>query len=316
VGLEYHLNRQIVFNSESEYKSLYSWSLQELDEEKRPIGRPQIPWEWSVHFASVDLSVQQSWKVEAGYDLKNKKALPPALGSDHQIVAKLVSGRITDGVFEHGPSYSMFGTDRTLKEISLVILSDDDIEDEKRIMAWGSPSYEGGIDFHPETTPDVMMFYFSLPATDFGVLRDAVKATEISALMLRLSNVSGFYSDWSPDIITGEIKVLTDPKDQNIELPVEFSSLKLNYSNIEKASLSAISAHKTDYVLESIHRLREREQAWLNDDPDTNEDDLSLALPKPDEQTMALIAINAKLGTVNIALWVIAILIIAMILLN
>jgi hypothetical protein len=48
--MDYHIDRKVVLSEESEFKNLYKWSLQELDENGKQIGRNLVPWSWSLNF--------------------------------------------------------------------------------------------------------------------------------------------------------------------------------------------------------------------------------------------------------------------------
>jgi hypothetical protein len=74
------------------------------------------------------------------------------------------------------------------------------------------------IDFLDETTPDVICFYLTLQRDKFERLARAVTDRSIDQALLRVNGVHGFYSDWSPEISTDYIKVLTDDAESH---PVE-----------------------------------------------------------------------------------------------
>src|SRR6185312_16026297 len=77
MALDYQLDRKVRFVDESEYKSLYKWSLQEFDETGKKIGQPQVPWSWSLPFTATEVSLSESLKLE--HNAPPPKSLEPIL---------------------------------------------------------------------------------------------------------------------------------------------------------------------------------------------------------------------------------------------
>lgn len=61
--------------------------------------------------------------------------------------------------------------------------------------------------------------YVHLSAEKFDQLMKFVKFPRPTGAEIRLTGVSGFYSEWSPSIRTDDIKILANAKDQGLENP-------------------------------------------------------------------------------------------------
>jgi hypothetical protein len=48
--MEYHLDYGLRIQTEPQYKSLYSWAINEVEADGSTIDRDQIPWAWTLSF--------------------------------------------------------------------------------------------------------------------------------------------------------------------------------------------------------------------------------------------------------------------------
>ncbi len=199
--MEYLLDRSIRFKTEIEYKSLYQWALQEVAADGKVIGRDQIPWGWTLSFSATDMRLVQY--VEANGDGTKAEARETI-----QIV--LVPYRHNG----FPPHFSMFGTDRIIKDITLSVRRASQDNPSQTCSLWGIISYTT---LERETYPDALGFEVSLADQHFEALRHAALGVggEYS-ILLDVSRAAGFYSDWSPDIYTSRVKVLTAYPEQRV----------------------------------------------------------------------------------------------------
>ena len=194
---------------ETEYKSLYEWSLQEFRADGEKVGGPVIPWPWSLFFRATDFRRIHSTGL-ADYPephIEERDFLKCALQS-------------TGGEFERPVTYSMFGTQRDIGLLTLEVhrLADDSA-DERCVVA-GNIEWEHKEKFSSRSTilPDELSFSVYLRAERYERLLATVSDAADIELTLRISRVSGFYSHWSPDIKTSFVKVLSGQKEQEPEL--------------------------------------------------------------------------------------------------
>lgn len=274
----YHLDRKIRLSNDSKHESLYSWSLQEFDESGKQIGSDQIPWPWSLWCTANELSHNKSITNEYNDD-------ETSISETETITAKLYPGNWRNGCLEDGTSYSMFGTDRKIKEFSLQIQAlkeesqeDDDSLDnlleldeaekqkqreerkKERCCVWGCVSYTAEVDFRDETQEDIICIYIYLKPERFNRIVKAVNERQVDGLLLRLDRVSGFYSEWSPAISTSRVKVLTaSSNDHNVIVP--------DNCNINPPRLGHVGSFWISFAqrLDLSKEVKRAEGALLND---------------------------------------------------
>ena len=199
--MEHHLDRRVVLSENSEYKSLYKWSLQELDEEGAKIGRDLIPWAWGLDFTATELAYNDGLTIEPDYSIDDEE-MRIVTRNRRSIRAKLRPGSPQEWYRNRQPYYSMFGTDRTITAFELFIEPLADGEEQDRCWVWGSVSYTMDIDFRDETKDDAVTFHLYVRPETFEHYVRTVRAAEVDAAVLYVKRVAGFYSDWSPAIST------------------------------------------------------------------------------------------------------------------
>lgn len=220
--MDFHLSRKVVLSQESEYASLYKWSLRECDDAGEQQGRDQVPWNWSVVFTATELTLGEDlqFKVEVPLWKERKDDEEEAITSEEReyIRAELRPGYFADP--DGGARYSMFGTDRAIKSFQLSIYKREDETKPERCYAWGSLSYTTEVDLgREETTDDTLQFYLHVSAQRFAHYVEMVRKYPANIIVLRLGRVRGLYSEWSPSIFANRIKVLTNVEDHQLAIP-------------------------------------------------------------------------------------------------
>lgn len=211
--MEHHVDRRIILSPESEYKNLYEWSLQEVDAEGKEIGRDQIPWEWTLYFKATELTLHDTLTIGSSY--------PHASESDSNTVTakQSISAKLHPFGMTWTPSYSMFGTDRTITDFSLSIIPSVVEDEQEQCLAWGVVSYSAEIDFRSEATPDCLGFYLIVSPERFAQYAEMTATSSVQDVSFFVGRVPGFYSNWSPGISPDHIKILTDKSAHKIEIP-------------------------------------------------------------------------------------------------
>ncbi|MBE0533574.1 MAG: hypothetical protein IH626_22350 [Rhodospirillales bacterium] len=211
--MEFHINRRVILNPQSEYGNLYRWSLEEFDADRKKAGRGQIPWHWTVYFTVDELALNDRLELKADYqtDSCDEKT---GVSEEQYLTAKL---RHDD--WRGKTSFSMFGTDRTISSFTLRIGKLKDGEEQEWCAAWGSVSYTSEIDFRNETTEDCIDFFLHVRPETFARYAEKIATSAVDEVTFRVGSVAGFYSDWSPSITTDSIKVLTQGEEHKIEIP-------------------------------------------------------------------------------------------------
>lgn len=229
--MDYQLDRRLRLITESQYKSLYSWAITEVGPDGKVIGRDQIPWVWTLYFTANEtvLSDQLNVKEERPRDEHN---LGQAAYIAHRRVirTKLRPGDArSDADWYRRTTYRMFGTDRIVKEFALDIHPLPDESDKEEARVWGTVAYTDSNDFHPSTQDDYVGFSLMVKPSTFELYARRITEGTADELILGVGFVSGFYSDWSPDVFTTDVKILATGKGQVVEMPVgiEFAPPRL-----------------------------------------------------------------------------------------
>jgi hypothetical protein len=213
--LEYQLDYRLLLKLQTEYPRLYSWAIQELDEEGSPKSREMIPWIWSLYFNATDLKYS--------FQLENKKKYKQDQDNPSANVAfttsEIISGSLKpESERRSNGRYSFFGTKRTVTDFDLRITRCS-ADAQESCHLWGCVSYKSEWDFEDVTQPDCVTINLQLAPDNFDKLKFLTINQDLSFFQIRLNGVSGFYSEWSPSIRTDFIKILANVDDQKLEIP-------------------------------------------------------------------------------------------------
>ena len=285
-GLEYHLEREIRLSEESEYKSLYSWSLQEFDSGGNKIGDKQVPWQWRLYFTASELQYHRSIEIGQSFSIEDEKVVEEKkpVEEAESITAILHPGACCDGKWwQDDPTFSMFGTDRKISHFGLNINKLDDGDTNERCNLWGCVSYDYECDFVNETTDDNVEIYLWLSPQRFNNLAEIIKTQTVDKVQVSLCTVFGFYSEWSPSISTDSIKILANSDDQKIVRPEGCDITPPQLGQVGEFNLSMVKRcklnPKQDFRSINIYKLFGEEEEIVEDnlvddfaetEPDTN----------------------------------------------
>ena len=236
--MDFHLERTLRLNIEPT-KRLYKWSISEIDPEGRRLAPDYVPWGWALYFTATSCVLHDSVDIRAPFRIASSRASQTTATAEgrsgrierHQTIrARMRPGVAKDAnSYSRQTTYSMFGTDRPIEHFELCISALSSTSTEEYCTAWGCPSYTTDIDFRDERMVDTLTF--SMWVTPEAFLRYATKvlAGHVDELILRVSQVDGFYAEWSPSISTRDVKVLTSEKEHGAELAPtdEFEPLRL-----------------------------------------------------------------------------------------
>jgi hypothetical protein len=229
--MDYHVNRRIILRAESEYKSLYTWSLNELDKAGKGMGQAQVPWEWSADFTATEMMLHD--QVVVGRDSDNED-----LSARVFIKAKLWPGFPWNTSSFDTTSYSMFGTDREIAEFNLNIMQLESDSEPERCHAWGSVGWTSEVDFRQMSVEDCVEFNLFVRSTTFSRYIKKIESSSLISASFRLRGVAGFYSEWSPSVSTSKIKVLANATDQRLEMPSGCGVNPPQLGEVKQAELS------------------------------------------------------------------------------
>jgi hypothetical protein len=285
--MEYHLNRTIRLSLESEYKNLYSWSLQEVSGAGEQIGMDQVPWPWSLIFSASELRYNKTLRIEREADPNDILPSSAGVSNTESISAVLHPGAIrANGNFEREATFSMFGTDRVIENFSLIIqqLQKDDSKDV--CSMWGCVSYTSEIDSRTKTEDDILQISVAVSSERFKELRELVNHVKPDVLVVRLGRVAGFYSEWSPSVSTNRIKVLTSESEHKVESP--------DGCDVDPPRLGEVGEFALTAMCRNTLQLKQESDSW--DSGGELDDDEEGKLTEPDQGQGAIIEQLAKSG--------------------
>lgn len=214
--MKYHLDRTIRCAPEQEHPTLYKWSLQEFSDDRGALTAKLIPWWWSLYFTGTELALFRSVEVEHSSNGEPQKHA----NSGERIVVTLAPDERGSG-WARQTSYSMFGTDRLIRNFTLSVTTKGPADAQELCTAHGWPRYSTDADesFPAETTDDALRFELSVPEQDFAALRLAIQRNAGNVgVTFMVSGVHGFYAEWGPGISTKRVKVLADAE-QRVDVP-------------------------------------------------------------------------------------------------
>jgi hypothetical protein len=213
--VDFHLTRGLRLHTNPKHKNLYKWAIVETEAKGQQIGTDQIPWHWTLNFTATSCVLGDSIEIES------KTAPAPREIVQRQVIrVQLRPGSPRDDAdFFRKTTFSMFGTDRSIQSFELQIHPIVDAAEQESCSAWGSVSYTVEADGRNETTDDCIVFYIILKPETFSRYAAKIAHGLVDEIILSVKSVAGFYSEWSPLISTGHVKVLTRGEEHNITLP-------------------------------------------------------------------------------------------------
>jgi len=235
--MDYKLERKIRLNESPKHQSLYGWCINEIDEDGKSQG-DEVTWPWSFSFMSASLRLQRG--IEVKCEERDAKGIKTS--NSRSITADLFSGICIDGEnLKDKVNFKMFGTNRNIEKFDLCIYPVDSMEEED-CSIYASPSYDYEVDFKHGTTDDAVVINLNINKEKFDEFAKAIELKSVDFIGVRVSGISGFYSQWSPSITTGYIKVLTE------------------YHQVEGSDTSQVkilrTGHVSDFII-SMHTINE-----------------------------------------------------------
>ena len=219
--MEYHLDRRLRLLTEPEHKSLYLWAITEVDDAGQVVGRDQIPWVWTLYFTATEIVLGDNLTVKEGGDITGRIQQTEEISERRSIRAKLRSGDVrSDKNWFRQTTYKMFGTDRVISDFHLDVHPLASEDGKESCHAWGMVGYTSDADFRRATEEDYVGFTLMVKPSTFNIYAQRIADGTADEIIFAVGMVSGFYSEWSPDISTRDVKILATGSEQVVELPV------------------------------------------------------------------------------------------------
>jgi len=239
--MDYNIERKIRVNNNPEYSSLYKWCLNEISDDGKN-QHDMIPWAWSLFFTATALKLHRT--ITSKYEFVENKADESInkTTQDYVITGDLFSGRCFDGKnLERYVSYSMFGTNRIIKNFGLSVYPVE-TELKENCFLWACPSYDSEIDFKNETSDDTVDINLFITKEKFNELAQLIDKNAIQSAAVHLSRVDGFYAQWSPSIRARDVKILTeyheienlDKNDKSVPRVEKVGEFSISYQTVNE----------------------------------------------------------------------------------
>jgi len=203
--MDFLLERKVKINTEPEYKNLYSWCLNEFDDNDKVIGYDLIPFAWRFWFTGTSLQVTTKLEIERDFKTDKNKAS----------TTKTIGGKFYSGICFDGKNlideveFSIFGTARTIKEFR-VSISEAKSDKEEVCLFTAFPSYESeGAEFQKEIENDYVGFDVYIHSEKFNELVKLVESGSLNSISFSVKGIDGLYAQWTPTIKTYSAKILT-----------------------------------------------------------------------------------------------------------
>ena len=232
--MDYHLDYGLRLKTEPEHKSLYSWAINEVEADGRPIDRDQIPWAWTLVFSATSCSLTDRVEIEGRF---SESDYAPQIDTGQIVRMTLRPGTWRNGKFLDNVTFSMFGTKRAIRHFTLEVSPLEDFAKEESCNAWGSVAHTYEIDFRNETADDCLWFYLHVKPETFARYVALIDQGAIDTVLFSVGSVEGFYSDWSPSISTNNVKVLLDGEEHKLDLPPDFQGKPPRLGRVHDARL-------------------------------------------------------------------------------
>jgi hypothetical protein len=253
--MDYLLERKIKVSTESEFKSLYKWSLTEVDDNDVKANGDWVPFTWSLWFTAKSVEVHTRLSIEDKRKNEEDTDKTKSTSSQNKIIScKLVSGYVRDGSeLQDKVRYSMFGTSRLITEFNLSIkeAGEDEIEG---CTLYAIPSYESeGAEFQTEIEPDYIGFDVRVSKNKLSELISLIESKAVNNVGFYASGVDGIYSHWTPTIVTSTAKVLSrdcdvlNKSEIDLEIPYVGKVREFNLTFSSKKELYKLEQDDNNY---------------------------------------------------------------------
>ena len=249
--MDFHLERELRLNTDPEYKSRYTWAINEIDSQGQRIGADQIPWHDALWFsatscvlrASLDIKSRRLREETTPTDIKSwppwEETTPTAREIEQgQVIRVQLRPDSDSGNYRRETTFSMFGTARSIESFQLNIHPIADPAQQERCQAWGSVSRTSEFDVRDLTTNDCIVFYLFVKPETFARYVEKIAHGLLDEISFSVDNADGFYSEWSPSIFARYVKVLTSGAEHKLTLPDGWGVAPRRLGHISRASLS------------------------------------------------------------------------------
>jgi hypothetical protein len=317
--MDYLIDGRIKIDGDPEHKSLYSWSLNEIDANGGVGVGNQIPWDGSFYFIGSLFQVVRNTSYGEVYGDDGEKIDRKIVSQEVKIIGHLHSGDCIDGrSLEDTTIFSMFGSKRKIEFFRLEIRAVEN-ENDEICRIDGIPSFSYELDFRQELSADYVGVLIYVCRKKFEEISNLIERKIVDHAQIRLTGVSGIYSDWSPSIFTSRAKILTKYHLDLIDGDDEIKSTLPTLGDIEEFSLTIISKNELNVKIDqnpaSIDKYFDDDMGHLNVEGkseykfDSREEN-SVAEELGRHLILQINELQKATSKINIAIWILVIILI------
>jgi hypothetical protein len=157
------LERKVKINIATKTR-FYEWCLNEFDENDKQVGPDWIPFKLSLSFTLVSLQVSTGVHVKNLTDKKSPQIIANLTDQSEAYTYKNIRGKFQSGSLSdkgdliNEDQFSIFGTARSIKEFTVVIM-ETSVESEETCFLVAIPSHKSeGYDFKQTIEKDYVGF--------------------------------------------------------------------------------------------------------------------------------------------------------------
>lgn len=242
----------IRLGTDTKFPSLYGWCLQEVDEHGDQIGRDYPPWSGNVWFGLDQLHYSLSYERDRyGIDPERSvnRKISERIFADLVVREKGILGKTT---------LSFIGFAEPISRLSLTIRPGD----EEYCNTFGYPELDDTYGY----SESVLFVDIVLKPDTFSNYVQLIQSGTVAGGTLVLKGVPGFYAEWTPEIYTDKIKVLSEQTVANADT-ADVEARRLDV--VEEYSLT-LHTRPIAYSVPDIEDGGPDMANELEDDPETN----------------------------------------------
>lgn len=229
------LENQFRLNNDSQYKSLYTWSIEETTGSDGRFSGDMVPFYWNCQFLLKDPHTAVTLAIGED-DFLGENLGQPQESKKTKTTRVIRALAVPHSHNNWPPRYRFFGTDRDINAFDLTIFASDDGNSRCRLSG-----FVGTDDDDLQDSEDQIFVQVSLPEKEFAQLFTRLDHGKNLKIFLSLQCVAGFYARWSPEITASEIKILGADNLEALIAPANSEITPPKLGQVEKFSLQVVS---------------------------------------------------------------------------
>ncbi len=203
---------------------MYSWSIDEVDDNNQRVGHRQTPLIWSLSFTVSEIVLGDRTSIQEAGDIEGWRSKDASIVHSRSLVAKLRPGEPHARHPWQKTTFRMFGSDAPITDFQLHIESLEGEDETETCRAWARD-------------PDWLAFYMMVRPSTFQRYAGRIADGTADEIVLRVERVDGFYSQPDPPTPPSDVKVLRGDDRHVVDMPEGSEFKPLRMGRVGKAEL-------------------------------------------------------------------------------